>query len=112
MALADLHIVDELHREAWEALAANVQRMLDHLRPPAIAAPSLAGTVRLTALERAFQLASSGQYRRVAEIERVLRHEGHSAEQLEGPLLRRQLRAAIAIGLATSAAAGHSACPN
>ncbi len=46
---------------------------------------------RMTALERAFQLARSGQVSTVSEIAVSLSRDGYSANQLEGPSLRRQL---------------------
>jgi hypothetical protein len=49
-------------------------------------------TFRSTALERAFTLARSGDYVGVAEIKGQLKAEGYSVQQLEGPLLMRQLR--------------------
>lgn len=49
--------------------------------------------VNVTALERAFELARSGSFRNLSEVEVVLRNEGYHHDQLQGPLLRRQLRA-------------------
>jgi hypothetical protein len=49
-----------------------------------------------TVLERAFELARSGAYRELDEIEAALRKEGYYSQHLDGPLLRRQLRDAIA----------------
>jgi hypothetical protein len=46
---------------------------------------------RMTALERAFQLARSGKVSGLSEIVRTLKGEGYSAYQIEGPVLRRQL---------------------
>lgn len=46
-------------------------------------------------IERAFQLAKSGQHHSVEEIRRTLKAEGHSSEALYGPSLRRQLRELI-----------------
>lgn len=46
-----------------------------------------------TALERAFEMASSGQFHGVSDIVRGLKAEGHGAQQIEGESLRRQLRA-------------------
>ena len=45
-----------------------------------------------TPLERAFELARSGEYAGVAEIRKQLKAEGLSALQLSGPSLGRQLR--------------------
>jgi len=46
---------------------------------------------KMTALERAFQLARSGQLSTITEIVGSLRRDGYSAEQIQGPALRRQL---------------------
>jgi len=45
----------------------------------------------MTALERAFQLAKSGQVSRPSEIRKALDREGYSGNQIEGPALQRQL---------------------
>ena len=50
---------------------------------------------RMTALERAFQLAKSGQISGLSEIVAALRREGYSRDQIEGPVLRRQLTSLI-----------------
>jgi hypothetical protein len=49
-------------------------------------------TDRLTALERAFDLARTGKYAGVSELRQQLKSEGYSVEQLSGPALLRQLR--------------------
>jgi hypothetical protein len=46
---------------------------------------------KMSALERAFQLAKSGSVARLTEIASSLNREGYSASQIEGPLLKRQL---------------------
>ena len=46
---------------------------------------------RMTALERAFQLARSGEVSGLSEIVEALRREGYSRDQIGGPVLRRQL---------------------
>lgn len=46
---------------------------------------------RMTAVERAFQLAKSGQVAEFSEIVKALRGEGYSVDQLQGPMLKRQL---------------------
>jgi hypothetical protein len=46
---------------------------------------------RLTALERAFQLARSGRVAGISEIVTSLNREGYAASQIEGRLLKRQL---------------------
>jgi LmbE family N-acetylglucosaminyl deacetylase len=47
---------------------------------------------RTTPLERAFELARSGEYAGVSEVRRQLKAEGYSDQQLEGRSLSRQLR--------------------
>lgn len=47
---------------------------------------------RLTALERAFEMARSGQFVSVAEIKKQLIAEGFSAAQITGGALSRQLK--------------------
>jgi len=47
------------------------------------------------AIERAFELAKSGQCASVVEIKRRLRAEGYAAGQIEGRQLHDQLRTAI-----------------
>jgi hypothetical protein len=48
-----------------------------------------------TALERAFQLASSGDHRSIDDIKRRLRAEGYSVDQITGSALNKQLRTLI-----------------
>jgi hypothetical protein len=55
---------------------------------------------RLTALERAFQLAKSNTVATVDEIRTVLKREGFDGRQLEGASLSRQLRRLIDVALA------------
>ncbi len=50
---------------------------------------------RMTALERAFQLARSGQVSTITEIKESLKRDGYSASQVDGPFLRRQLMSLI-----------------
>lgn len=45
-----------------------------------------------TTLERAFELAKTGEYQGVGDISKQLKSEGYSLSQLEGDSLRRQLR--------------------
>lgn len=45
----------------------------------------------MTALERAFQLARSGQVSKVSEIVLSLKRDRYDVRQIEGPALRRQL---------------------
>ena len=47
---------------------------------------------RLSPLERAFELADTGDYSGVAGIRLTLAKEGYSVDQLYGPQLMRQLR--------------------
>lgn len=49
-------------------------------------------TFRLTALERAFELAKSGEYATVSEVTKQLKAEGFSISQITGPSLSKQLR--------------------
>jgi hypothetical protein len=46
---------------------------------------------KMTAVERAFQLARSGRVAGLAEIVTSLNREGYYANQIEGPVLKRQL---------------------
>ena len=50
---------------------------------------------RPTALERAFELAKSGDYETVSDIRKKLNSEGYSADQVSGRTLQRQLRELI-----------------
>jgi len=54
---------------------------------------------RMTALERAFQLARSGHVSSVGEIISALKRDGYSDWRIEGPLLRRQLAGLIKVAL-------------
>jgi len=49
----------------------------------------------ITAVERAFELARSGQYGSLSDIRRQLRIEGHSQEQIQGVSLLSQIRGLI-----------------
>ena len=53
----------------------------------------------VTALERAFQLARTGQYLGVAEIKQQLTLEGYSDSQIMGRTLFRQLREIIRVAI-------------
>jgi hypothetical protein len=46
---------------------------------------------KLTALERACQLAKSGEFGGIPEIRKALNREGYSGDQVQGSTLRRQL---------------------
>jgi arginine repressor len=59
-----------------------------------------------TALERAFQLARSGDHRSIDEIKRRLRTEGYSDAQITGATLSRQLRELIRSARNAKAASG------
>jgi hypothetical protein len=61
-------------------------------------------TFRPTALERAFELAKSGDYAGIPQIQAKLVLEGYARNQLDGPSLMRQLRA-----LCVEAQKGHDA---
>ena len=50
---------------------------------------------RMIALEQAFQLARSGKVSSISEIKDSLRRGGCSADQVDGPFLRRKLMAII-----------------
>jgi hypothetical protein len=50
---------------------------------------------RITALERAFQLAKSGSCKTVSDIKSRLRAEGYSVDKITGPTLSKQLQALI-----------------
>ena len=41
----------------------------------------------MTSLERAFELARSGRVATVTELIRLLRREGYSTDQIEGPIV-------------------------
>jgi hypothetical protein len=45
-----------------------------------------------TAIERAFELARSGQHENASAVKRAVAAEGYPAAQIEGPALMRQLR--------------------
>jgi hypothetical protein len=49
-----------------------------------------------TPLERAFELARSGECALVSDVRRRLKDEGYSDAQLDGPSLIRQLRGLLA----------------
>jgi hypothetical protein len=50
---------------------------------------------RVTSLERAFQLARSGKFSTLGDVIASLHRDGYSAGQIEGPVLRRQLKGLI-----------------
>ena len=50
---------------------------------------------RMTVLERGFELARSGHMLTIGEIRVALRREGYSTDQVEGPVLMRQLNGLI-----------------
>jgi hypothetical protein len=58
-----------------------------------------------TALERAFQLAKSGECRSVDDIRRKLTSEGYYAAQITGKGLQRQLQGIITAALSAKGAA-------
>ena len=58
---------------------------------------------KTTPLERAFELAKSGQFTNVADIKRHLGQEGLSADQVTGRTLTTQLRNLMKIALALKA---------
>jgi hypothetical protein len=50
---------------------------------------------RMTTMERAFHLARSGRFTTITEVATTLDREGYSANQIQGPLLKRQLTGLI-----------------
>ena len=48
-----------------------------------------------TVLERAFELASSGDYENVGLLRKRLQYEGYAANEIDGPMLLKQLRTKI-----------------
>jgi hypothetical protein len=60
---------------------------------------------RMTTLERAFQLARSGEVLGLTDIMASLKRDGYATSQIEGPLLRRQLSHLIKIARAEGASA-------
>jgi hypothetical protein len=63
---------------------------------------------RMTGLERAFDLARSGRFTTLDEVVKLLRKEGYSVDQIEGPLLRRQLTQLIRAACERPPAQKHS----
>ena len=49
-------------------------------------------TFRPTALERAFELAKTGDYATVSDVTKQLKAEGFATTQITGPSLSKQLR--------------------
>lgn len=43
-------------------------------------------------LERAFELAKTGKYATIGELRAIIKSEGYSTAQIEGPALGRQLK--------------------
>lgn len=52
----------------------------------------------ISAIERAFDLARSGKFSTLAEIKQAIKREGYAADQLQGPMLARQLRGILRSG--------------
>ncbi len=46
---------------------------------------------RMSALERAFQVAGSGSVAKLSDLIRTLERQGYDGRQIHGPVLRRQL---------------------
>lgn len=65
----------------------------------------------VTALERAFQLAKSGQVEGVADITAALKQEGYRIDQMQGPQLFAQLRRLIGAARAPEAPRTSAAPP-
>ena len=57
-----------------------------------------------TPLERAFELARSGECNLVSDVRKRLRDEGYSDAQIDGPSLIRQLRRILVAAKSTAAA--------
>ena len=57
-----------------------------------------------TPVERAFELARSGQHATVDEIRQQMKREGHDHAQISGPVLLKQLRALCTESVARQAA--------
>jgi hypothetical protein len=81
---------------------------LNSLSPNALACPAVepilargsfshvhGGAQRMTSMERAFHLARSGRFTTLTEVVTTLDREGYSANQIQGPLLKRQLTVLI-----------------
>ena len=51
--------------------------------------------IRITSLERAFQIAKSGDVTNLSELKAALRREAYDLDQVQGHALRQQLRAVI-----------------
>jgi len=67
--------------------------------------------IRVSQLERAFELARSGRCMSVADIKRKLREEGYQDDQVEGPVLFGQLNSLMrksASGSETESESGSS----
>jgi hypothetical protein len=47
---------------------------------------------RMTTLERAFELASTGEFDSISGLKHRLSHEGYVVEQLTGPVLLTQIK--------------------
>jgi hypothetical protein len=45
-----------------------------------------------TAIERAFELATSGKFPSVSQLRTALKHEGYAVKEIDGPALVHQLR--------------------
>lgn len=56
-----------------------------------------------TSLERAFELARSGECASISDVRKRLKQEGLSVSQLEGPTLTRQLRELCAAAVLSNA---------
>jgi hypothetical protein len=63
----------------------------------------------ITALERAFQLAKSGDYATVSDIRKRLAQEGYSIAQITGGALSKQLLALIRAGRRATSSSGPAA---
>ena len=57
----------------------------------------------VTSIERAFQLAKSGDCASISDIKKILQRDGYATGQITGPLLLKQLREAIRSAQPTAA---------
>lgn len=64
-----------------------------------------------TCIEMAFELAKSGKFTDFHHLEDRLRDAGYATAQLDGPSLRRQIRALLATAAKTQATAARTSQP-
>jgi hypothetical protein len=82
----------DLHGEGLVLVRVSLQKALTTAsRPPSASVMLGSMDEKLTTLERAFQLARAGRVKDVKEIRTILKREGYSVDQLQGPQLKLQL---------------------